>query len=78
LNASTITYLNLQVLVDGVSQTLGVVGVDGVPLNQPAAAFVEGDKDGGFAPQFRIGSDCIHTIFNYVDAFRRICDPARG
>jgi FtsP/CotA-like multicopper oxidase with cupredoxin domain len=34
LNASAITYLNLQVLVDGVPQILGVVGVDGVPLNQ--------------------------------------------
>lgn len=37
LNASAITYLNLQVLVDGVPQILGVVGVDGVPLNQRGA-----------------------------------------
>lgn len=38
LNASAITYLNLQVLVDGVPQILGVVGVDGVPLNQKGGA----------------------------------------
>ena len=37
LNASAITYLNLQVLVDGVPQILGVVAVDGVPLNQSGA-----------------------------------------
>jgi FtsP/CotA-like multicopper oxidase with cupredoxin domain len=34
LNASAITYLNLQILVDGMPQILGVVAVDGVPLNQ--------------------------------------------
>jgi FtsP/CotA-like multicopper oxidase with cupredoxin domain len=34
LNASAITYLNLQILVDGVPQILGVVAVDGVPITQ--------------------------------------------
>lgn len=34
LNASAITYLNLQILIDGVPQILGVVGVDGVPITQ--------------------------------------------
>jgi len=33
LNASAITYLDLQVLVDNAPQPLGVVSLDGVPLN---------------------------------------------
>jgi FtsP/CotA-like multicopper oxidase with cupredoxin domain len=32
LNASAITYLNLQVVFNGVVQSVGVVGLDGVPL----------------------------------------------
>lgn len=34
LNASAITYLNLQVLFNGEPQAVGVVGLDGVPINQ--------------------------------------------
>jgi FtsP/CotA-like multicopper oxidase with cupredoxin domain len=34
LNASSITYLNLQLLFRGAAQNLGIVAVDGVPLNQ--------------------------------------------
>ncbi|HTZ57679.1 MAG TPA: multicopper oxidase family protein [Acidobacteriaceae bacterium] len=34
LNASAITYLNLQVLFDRRPQTLGLVAMDGVPMNQ--------------------------------------------
>ncbi len=34
LNASAITYLNLQVLYNDVPQPLGVVALDGVPLNE--------------------------------------------
>jgi FtsP/CotA-like multicopper oxidase with cupredoxin domain len=33
LNASAITYLNLQMLFDGLPQDLGVVALDGVPIN---------------------------------------------
>jgi len=33
LNASAITYLNLQTLVNGVPQWMAVVGIDGVPVN---------------------------------------------
>jgi FtsP/CotA-like multicopper oxidase with cupredoxin domain len=33
VNASTITYLNLQLLFAGKAQMLGIVGVDGVPVN---------------------------------------------
>ncbi len=34
LNASAITYLDLQVLVDGAPQLLGVVSIDGIPLSE--------------------------------------------
>jgi phospholipase C len=34
LNASAITYLNLQVLFNGEAQTVGVVALDGVPINE--------------------------------------------
>ncbi len=34
LNASAITYLNLEVLFNRAAQPLGLVGLDGVPLNQ--------------------------------------------
>jgi len=34
LNASAITYLNLAVLINRVPQTLGLVALDGVPLNE--------------------------------------------
>ena len=38
LNASAITYLNLQVLYNGAAQALGVVAIDGVPINQTGMA----------------------------------------
>lgn len=38
LNASAITYLNLQVLVDSSPQTLGAVALDGVPTNENGVA----------------------------------------
>lgn len=38
LNASAITYLNLQVLYNRVAQPLGVVGLDGVPTNENGIA----------------------------------------
>lgn len=38
LNASAITYLDLQVLVDSTPQPLGVVALDGVPINENGAA----------------------------------------
>lgn len=34
LNASAITYLNLQVLLNGAAQRLGVVSLDGIPINE--------------------------------------------
>jgi len=34
VNASSITYLNLQLLFAGKAQMLGIVGVDGIPINQ--------------------------------------------
>ena len=34
LNASAITYLNLEVLFNRAPQQLGLVALDGVPLNQ--------------------------------------------
>jgi FtsP/CotA-like multicopper oxidase with cupredoxin domain len=37
LNASAITYLNLQVLYGGAAQALGVVALDGVPINESGA-----------------------------------------
>jgi FtsP/CotA-like multicopper oxidase with cupredoxin domain len=38
LNASAITYLNLQVLFDGEAQAVGVVALDGVPINESGRA----------------------------------------
>ena len=37
LNASAITYLNLEVLSNGVPQPLGLVGMDGVPIGENGA-----------------------------------------
>ena len=37
LNASAITYLDLQLLIDGQLQALGVVALDGVPINESGA-----------------------------------------
>jgi FtsP/CotA-like multicopper oxidase with cupredoxin domain len=49
LNASAITYLNLSVLFNRVPQTLGLVAMDGVPMNQNDA-----EKD-SVDPQTHIG-----------------------
>ncbi len=38
LNASAITYVDLQILVDGTPQLLGVAALDGIPINQNGAA----------------------------------------
>jgi FtsP/CotA-like multicopper oxidase with cupredoxin domain len=38
LNASAITYLNLQVIYNGEAQPLGVVALDGVPINESGMA----------------------------------------
>jgi FtsP/CotA-like multicopper oxidase with cupredoxin domain len=38
LNASAVTYLDLQLLVDNQLQALGVVGLDGVPINHNGSA----------------------------------------
>ncbi len=38
LNASAITYLDLQVLVNGAPQQMGVVSLDGTPINQNGVA----------------------------------------
>jgi FtsP/CotA-like multicopper oxidase with cupredoxin domain len=38
LNASAITYLNLQVIYNGAAQPLGVVALDGVPINESGMA----------------------------------------
>lgn len=37
LNASAITYLNLQVLYNGAAQALGVVALDGIPIDENGA-----------------------------------------
>jgi FtsP/CotA-like multicopper oxidase with cupredoxin domain len=49
LNASAITYLNLQILFNGVPQWMAVVGLDGVPLNY------NGRGGGGVAWQTHVG-----------------------
>jgi FtsP/CotA-like multicopper oxidase with cupredoxin domain len=38
LNASAITYLDLQILLGGAPQPMGVVGLDGVPINEDGMA----------------------------------------
>lgn len=38
LNASAITYLNLQILLNNVPQPLGVVSLDGIPINENGMA----------------------------------------
>jgi FtsP/CotA-like multicopper oxidase with cupredoxin domain len=38
LNASAITYLNLQLLMNGAAQQVGVVSLDGVPINENGMA----------------------------------------
>jgi FtsP/CotA-like multicopper oxidase with cupredoxin domain len=39
VNASSITYLNLQLLVEGKPQSFGIVGVDGAPVNATGGTY---------------------------------------
>lgn len=56
LNASAITYLNLEVLLNRVPQPLGLVALDGVPLNQSGepADFVDSQTHLGVPPGSRV------------------------
>jgi FtsP/CotA-like multicopper oxidase with cupredoxin domain len=56
LNASAITYLNLEVLFNRVPQPLGLVALDGVPLNENGAArdFVDSQTHLGVPPGARV------------------------
>jgi FtsP/CotA-like multicopper oxidase with cupredoxin domain len=56
LNASAITYLNLEVLFNHKSQPLGLVAIDGVPLNENgmAADFVDWQRHLGVPPGARV------------------------
>jgi len=38
LNASAITYVDLQILLSGVPQSMGVVSIDGIPINEDGLA----------------------------------------
>jgi FtsP/CotA-like multicopper oxidase with cupredoxin domain len=50
VNASSITYLNLQLLIDGRPQNLGIVGVDGSPLNITGGTYVVWQNHVGIPP----------------------------
>ena len=56
LNASAITYLNLEVLFDRAPQPLGLVALDGVPLNENGAPgdFVDWQTHLGVPPGARV------------------------
>ena len=56
LNASGITYLNLQLLYRGAPQPLGLIALDGVPLNENGAAadFVNRQTNLGVPPGARM------------------------
>jgi FtsP/CotA-like multicopper oxidase with cupredoxin domain len=56
LNASAITYLNLQVLFDKVPQPLGLVAMDGVPMDQhnPDSMAVDPQTHIGLPPGARV------------------------
>jgi FtsP/CotA-like multicopper oxidase with cupredoxin domain len=57
INASGITYLNLQVLFDRTPQQLGLVAIDGVPLNQNGSLpsdFVDWQTHLGVPPGARV------------------------
>lgn len=55
LNASALTYLNLSILSNGVPQQVGLVALDGVPMNANAgpADFVDWDNRVGLPPGSR-------------------------
>jgi len=50
VNASSITYLNLQLLVDGKPQMFGIVGVDGAPINVTGGTYVVWQNHLGIPP----------------------------
>jgi FtsP/CotA-like multicopper oxidase with cupredoxin domain len=50
VNASSITYLNLQLLVGGKPQMFGIVGVDGVPINVTGGTYVVWQNHLGIPP----------------------------
>jgi len=54
LNASAITYLNLEVLFNRAPQPLGLVALDGVPLNQNGAGPVNWQTHLGVPPGARV------------------------
>jgi FtsP/CotA-like multicopper oxidase with cupredoxin domain len=56
LNASAITYLNLEVLIDHVPHKLGLVALDGAPLNQNRTSgdFVDWQNHIGVPPGARV------------------------
>jgi FtsP/CotA-like multicopper oxidase with cupredoxin domain len=49
LNASAITYLNLEVLIRRVPQPLGLVGMDGVPMRQSEVQLAAGQLGAGMS-----------------------------
>jgi FtsP/CotA-like multicopper oxidase with cupredoxin domain len=50
VNASSITYLNLQLLVGGKPQMFGIVGVDGAPINVTGGTYVVWQNHLGIPP----------------------------
>ncbi|MGB2668835.1 MAG: multicopper oxidase domain-containing protein [Candidatus Acidiferrum sp.] len=50
VNASSITYLNLQLLVGGKPQMFGIVGVDGAPINVTGGTYVAWQNHLGIPP----------------------------
>jgi FtsP/CotA-like multicopper oxidase with cupredoxin domain len=50
VNASSITYLNLQLLVAGRPQMFGIVGVDGAPINVTGGSYVVWQNHLGIPP----------------------------
>jgi FtsP/CotA-like multicopper oxidase with cupredoxin domain len=50
VNASSITYLNLQLLVDGKPRMFGIVGVDGTPVNVTGGSYVVWQNHLGIPP----------------------------
>jgi FtsP/CotA-like multicopper oxidase with cupredoxin domain len=54
VNASSITYLNLQLLVSGKPQMFGIVAVDGAPINVTGGTYVVWQNHLGVPPGGRI------------------------
>ncbi len=70
LNASAITYLNLAVLFNRAPQQLGLVALDGVPLNENGAAgdFVSWQTHLGVPPRSASGIHCEGTLLRILPA----------